>query len=201
MPRAGGDGTQLPPELPFINQFEVVDDKRLFGKVSLDPEVDEIDIVDGTKTPHSRDASSLLRDGSDLYFAEAGVLKKATGADLDAATMLAAGPVETLLGIAGDWIYGVGGADAERAVRRFPKAGGAAEVLRTLGAKETASLGDNALLFTRQDGTRQYVCAAGLDGKNPIIYGFLETSGVSFLTADANFIYAVTGFNVVRFKR
>jgi hypothetical protein len=143
----------------------------------------------------------LLRDGSDLYFAEAGMLKKAAGADLDAATMLAPGPVETLLGISGDWIYGVGGADAERAVRRFPKGGGGGEVLRTLGAKEMASLGDDALLFTRQDGARQYVCAAGLDGKNPTIYGFLETSGLSFLTADSNFIYAVKGFNMVRFKR
>ena len=115
--------------------------------------------------------------------------------------MLAPGPVETLLGISGDWIHAVGGAGAERATRRFPKAGGAGERLRTLAAKEMASLADDALLFTRQEGARLYLCASGLDGKSPTIYGFLQTSELGFLTADHNFVYAVHGFNMVRFKR
>jgi hypothetical protein len=84
-----------------------------------------------------------------------------------------------LLGIAGDWIHAVGGAATERAIRRFPKAGGAGEQLRPLGAKEMASLTDDALLFTRQDGARLYICASAVDGKNPTIYGFLQTSGLA----------------------
>jgi hypothetical protein len=77
----------------------------------------------------------------------------------------------------------------------------AGEQLRMLGPKDMAPLADDALLFTRRDGASLYVCASSLDGKEPTIYGFLQTSGLGMLIADRNFIYAVKGFSMVRFKR
>jgi hypothetical protein len=200
IPRAGGAITPLLPHLPFVNQFVVVG-QRLFASISLSTELDEIALSDGTTTVHARDVASMVRDGSDIYFAQADALYRAPGADFDAAVMLAAGPAASLLGVAGDWIYALGGADAERAIRRYPKAGGEGQIIWTLGSRGAAALSNDALVFTLQDSLRQYVCTVDLEGKKPTIVGYLSLSGVSFLASDPSYVYAVTGFNLLRFKR
>jgi hypothetical protein len=198
VPRAGGEPSQLLPELPNSDQFAVVGG-RMFAKIALDPEVHELDWAQGTSTVHQRDATSLLRDGNDLYFAEAGALYRAVGADMAAAAMLAS-PVTTILGFVGDSLYAVGGADTERAVRRFPKAGGNGETVFTLGAKALAALANDRVAFTRQDGARHYICSVGLDGKAPTIHGYLSTAP-SLLAVDEHYVYVTFGFNMVRMKR
>lgn len=198
VPRAGGEPSQLLPDLPNANQFAVVGG-RMFAKIALEPEVHELDLAQGTSTVHQRDATSLLRDGDDLYFAEAGALYRAVGADVAAASMLAT-PVTTLLGFVADSLYAVGGADAERAVRRFPKAGGNGETVFKLGAKGLVALANDGVAFTRQDGARHYVGTVGLDGKAPTVHGYLSTAP-SLLAVDEHFVYATYGFNMVRMKR
>ena len=198
VPRAGGEPSQLLPELPFTQQFAVAGG-RLFAKISLDPEVHEIDLAQGTSVVHERDATSLLRDGDDLYLAVAGALYRATGGDVPAAANIAS-PVTTILGLVGDSIYAIGGVDAERTVRRFPKTGGNGEVVVTLGAKGIAALANDGVAFSRQDGTRHYVCSVGLDGKSPTVHGYLTTQP-ALLAADAGHVYATYGFNLVRMKR
>jgi hypothetical protein len=200
VPRAGGEVTPLLPHLPFVNQFVVVG-QRLFASIVLSSELDEIALSDGTTTVHARNVASMVREGSDIYFAEADALYRAPGADFDAAVMLAAGPAARLLGVAGDWIYALGGADAERAIRRYPKAGGEGQILWTLGSNGTASLSNDALVFTTQDSIRQYVCTVDLDGKKPTIVGYLTVAGASFLAADPSYVYAVSGYDLLRFKR
>lgn len=198
VPRAGGEPSQLLPELPNTEQFAVLGG-RLFAQISLDPELHEIDLAQGTSVVHDRDATSLLRDGNDLYFAEGGSLYLAVGANIAGATNIAS-PVTTILGFVGDSLYAIGGADAERTVRRFPKAGGTGEVVVTLGAKGVAALANDAVAFSRPDGTKHYVCTVGLDGKSPTVHGYLS-SQPALLAADAGHVYATFGFNMVRMKR
>lgn len=198
VPRAGGEPSQLLPALPNANEFAVVGG-RMFAKIALDPEVHEIDLAQGTSIVHERDATSLLRDGDDLFFAQAGDLYRAVGADIAAASKIAS-PVTTILGLVGDSLYAVGGAEAERAVRRFPMAGGNGETVFTLGAKGLVALANDGIAFTRQDGARHYVCTAGLDGKAPTVHGYLSTAP-SLLAVDEHHVYVTFGFNMVRMKR
>ncbi len=198
VPRAGGEPSELLPELPNANEFAVVGG-RMFAKIALEPEVHELDWAQGTSVVHNRDTTSLLREGTDLYFAEAGTLYRAVGADIAAASMLAS-PVTTILGFVGDSLYAVGGADTERAVRRFPKAGGNGEVVFTLGAQGLAALANDGVAFTRQDGSRHYVCTVGLDGKTPTVHGYLSTAP-SLLAADEHYVYVTFGFNMARMER
>jgi hypothetical protein len=198
VPRAGGEPTQLLPDLPNANEFAVIGG-RMFAKIALEPELHEIDIAQGTSTVHGRDTTSLLGDGNDLYFGEAGSLYRAVGADMSAASMLAS-PVAIILGFVGDSLFAIGGADAERAIRRFPKGGGNGELVIGLGSKGLAALANDGVAFTFPDGGRHYVCTAGLDGKAPTVHGYLSTEP-SLLAVDEHYVYATFGFNMVRMKR
>jgi hypothetical protein len=198
IPRGGGQPTQLLPNLPNPDKFAVVAG-RMFAKVALSPEVDEIDLTQGTTTKHDSDVTSLLSDGNDLYFAVGNAVYRAQGGDYSAATMLAS-PATTLLGFASDSVYALGGTDTDRAVRRFPKAGGSGQVVYALGSVGLAALANDALAFTHKNGTRYYICTVGLDGSSPTIHGYLS-SAPDLLAADEHYIYATFGFNMVRLKR
>ena len=198
IPRGGGQPTQLLPNLPNPDRFAVVAG-RMFAKVALSPEVDEIDLTQGTTTKHDSDVTSLLRDGNDLYFAVDNAVYRAPGGDYSAATMLGS-PATTLLGFASDSVYALGGADTERAVRRFPKAGGGGQAVYALDSAGHAALANDALAFTHKNGTRYYICTAGLDGNSPTIHGYVS-SAPDLLAADEQYIYATVGFNMVRLKR
>lgn len=199
IPRAGGDISEPLAQLPVTGQFVVVGD-RVFSDDPFDPEVHEIDLNDGSTVVHPRNVTSMLRDGTDLYFVEADTLYLASGAKFDATRELAPGPVGTLLGIEGDHVYALGGTDSERAVRRFPKTGGTSELIRTLGSKGTAALGPDAVVFTHTERDREFVCTVDLAGKHPTIHGYLPAAP-SLLAASANHLYAAIGFNLVRLAR
>jgi len=198
IPRAGGEITELLPGMPNSSVF-VVTGGRLYAKIALDPEVHEIELSDGTTTVHERDVTSMELDGNDIVFAEGGNLYRAPNADLSGASLLGT-PATTLLGVSADFVFAVGGQDAERAVRRFPKAGGAGEVVRTLGNGELAALASDAIVFTHTDGARHYVCTVTLAGASPTIHGYVDAAP-QIIAADAQHAYATVGFNLVRLKR
>jgi len=198
VPRTGGPIAELLPNLPNAIQFVVLGGS-MFAKIALDPELDELALAGGAKTVHMRDATSLARDGNNLYFAEAGTLYRTTGADLATAAVLGSS-VTTILGFSGDWLYALGGTGAERAIRRFPKAGGNGTLVFSLGATGLAALANDAIAFTRQVGTRQYVCTVDLEGKAPTIRGYLAAAP-ALLAADEHYVYVTMGFNMVRVKR
>jgi hypothetical protein len=198
IPRAGGEITELLSGMPNSSVF-VVTGGRLFAKVALEPEVHEIDLADAATTVHERDVTSMELDGNDILFAEGGNLYRAANADLSAASLLGM-PATTLLGVSSDFVFAVGGEAAERAVRRFPKAGGAGEVVRTLGDGELAALASDAIVFTHTEGSRHFLCTVTLAGAAPTILGYVD-SAPQIIGADAQHAYATVGFNLVRMKR
>jgi hypothetical protein len=198
VPRTGGEPTELLPELPNTNLFEVVD-QRLFAKISLDPEVHELDLAGGAPLVHNLDPTSFARDGNDLYYAESDSLYQSAGADLSAVTALGA-PATKILGITGDRLYALGGTGEERAVHRFSKTGNDGEVVFVLGSTGLAALASDAVAFTRQDGSRHYICTVDLEGNAPTIHGYLPDAP-ALLAADETFVYATMGFNLIRIRR
>lgn len=198
VPREGGEPAQLLSELPNTDLFEVVD-QRLFAKVALDPEVHEFDLAGGAPVVHALDPTSFARDGNDLYYAETASLYQSVGADLSSATALGA-PATQILGFTGDRLYALGGAGEERAVHRFSKTGDGGEVVFVLGSSGLAALANDAVAFSRQDGSRHYICTVDLEGNAPTIHGYLPNSP-SLLAADASFVYVTMGFNMLRIRR
>ncbi len=97
-------------------------------------------------------------------------------------------------------MYALGGADTERAVRRFPKAGGSGQVVDALDSAALVALANDALAFTHKNSSRYYICAVGLDGNSPTIHGYVS-SAPDLLAADEHYIYATVGFNMLRLKR
>lgn len=171
IPRTGGDITQLLTGVPTNNQFVVVG-QRAFFDLALEPELHELPLDGGEPVVHARDVTSLLRDGSDLYFAQGGELYRASGADVSAAQSVAVGSIKALLGSSGDWIYGTGGADTDWGVWRFPKSGGDRQKILSLPYGTPVALADNALVFVQRDESFTYVCSVDLDGKTPTMATF-----------------------------
>ncbi|MEP7052011.1 MAG: hypothetical protein ABJB12_16720, partial [Pseudomonadota bacterium] len=171
---------------------------RMFAQIALDPEIDELQLSDGSKTVLNHDTTSLARDGNDIYFAESEKLFRAANADFSAPTMLAAASHE-ILGFSGDWVYTVAGTGADRTVHRVSKADGSDQMVFKIGAG-LAALAKDAVAFTLHEGSRFFVCTVDLQGHTPTILGYLAGSP-SLLAADEHYVYATVAFNLLRVKR
>jgi DNA-binding beta-propeller fold protein YncE len=195
IPRSGGSPITVLASQSKTGQMLVVGARLFVNETSTRP-LAEIDMTSGTITEHERAITGMVRDGSDIYFTQADGVYVAPGANFATVQPLVAGKF-TLLGVAGNAVYLFAGSE----VRRLPKTGGETQAVMSVDPQGKVALANDMLVFTQSAPDRVYVCTAGLDGTRPTVHGYLPAGVPSMLNADANYVYAVHGFYMVRFGR
>lgn len=198
-PRDGSPMQVVAAEFPSVSSLIVVDDVA-YGKVSGEEELVVFPLNGEPSTTVPFEGDGLIAAAPDFFYTQTGAVYRAAGGNLANAAIVIESLPDRLLGIRGDWLYGLVFGTGVFDLHRWPKAGGDGERIGplTLGA---ASLSATRVLFSCASSEAEFTCSLDLDGGDPRVHGYLPPGApaISVLVADDQYVYAGKGTLLARF--
>lgn len=198
-PRNGGPMRVVAPDFPSVSSLIVVDDVA-YGEVSGEEELLVFPLNGEPSTTVPFEGDSLIAAAPDFFYTQEGAVYRATGGDVVNATIVIDEAPNSVLGVRGEWLYGLRFANNVYELHRWPKVGGSGELVQALSSR-AGRLAADRLLFACPSDEAEFVCSFNLDGDDPRVHGYLPPGApaISVLVADDQYVYAGKGTVLARF--
>lgn len=198
-PRNGGATEVVASGIPTIISMIVVDGIA-YGELFAGDELAVIPLNGDPVTTLPFEGDDLLAAAPDFFYTQEGAIYRVSSGDVANPTLAIEVAPNRLLGVRGDWLYGIVFATTIFELHRWPKEGGAGQRvgLLTLGA---ASLSATRMVFSCPSAEVDFVCSFDLEGGDPRVHGYLPTGApsISLFVADDQYVYAAKGTLLARF--